>query len=86
MFSGLQWDFPFAEMAGYIPEHMAMIMPLIIIIIGVLLALVVIEGVTDVMLRVVGFVAGVHTSGIEVQTGRKNSDTSLGVDDDREFS
>lgn len=75
MFSGLSWDFPIAETFSYIPEHFDLIMPLVVLIVGVLLALLVVDGITLSMLKVLGFVAGVHTSGID---GRKNSKMGLG--------
>ena len=64
MFSGLQWDFPIVEMSGYLGEHMALIMPLLLLIVGVLLALLVVEGITDAMLKVIAFVAGTRTTTI----------------------
>jgi fumarate reductase subunit D len=63
----LSWDFPISEMSGFVSQNMALIMPLLGLIIGVLLALLVVDGLTLSMLKVIGFVAGMHTSGIDDQ-------------------
>lgn len=82
MFSGLEWTFPISEISGYLPEHMALIMPLLLLILGVLLALLVLEGLSDILLRVVAFVVGAKT-GLD---GHPGHSMDLGLEgDDREL-
>jgi hypothetical protein len=61
LFSGLEWEFPITEISQFIPQHMGMIMPLLLIIIGVLLAVLVIDSLTDVLLKIIDRVAGVQS-------------------------
>lgn len=81
MFSGLEWNFPVLEMSGYITDHMTLIMPLLVLIIGVLLAMLVLDGVTESLLKILAFVVGAKT-GLDGHPGHK---TDLELDDDAKF-
>jgi hypothetical protein len=54
--SGLSWVFPLDEMSVYLGQNMTLIMPLLVIILSVLLALVLIDGITESLLKVFSFV------------------------------
>lgn len=61
MFSGIEWEFPITEISQFIPQHMAVVMPFIVMILGVLLAVLVIDSLTDLLLKIVGFIAGIQS-------------------------
>jgi hypothetical protein len=73
MFSGLSWTFPMAEVSQYARDNMALIMPLLVLILGVLFARLIIDSLTDAFLKVAGFVVG----------GSKSHGSTM-VDDDDE--
>ncbi len=58
MFSGLSWAFPIGEVSQYVQANMMLIMPLFVIILSVLVAMLVLDGLTDMMLKIAGFVVG----------------------------
>jgi hypothetical protein len=73
MFSGLSWTFPMAEVSQYARDNMALIMPLLVLILGVLFARLIIDSLTDAFLKVATFVVG----------GSKSPGSTM-VDDDDE--
>ncbi len=82
MFSGLEWEFPITEISSFAAQNMGLIMPLLVLIVAVLLTFVVIDGLTDILLKIIGFVAGVRASDIG---SSRNQETSLGLNNDREL-
>lgn len=82
MFSGIEWEFPITEISQFIPQHMAMIMPLLVMILGVLLAFLIINGVTDVFLRIIDRLTGVQSPISSGGIGADTSDNQDGDDDD----
>jgi hypothetical protein len=66
MFSGLNWTFPISEMSGFVNSNMQLIMPLLLLILGVMLALLLIDGITGSLLKIIAFVVGVPTSPIDL--------------------
>lgn len=81
MFSGLEWEFPVNEISSFAAQNMGLIMPLLVLLVAVLLTFVVIDGLTDILLKIIGFVAGVRASDI----GSSRQETSLGLNNDREL-
>ena len=59
----LSWSFPITEMSQYLPEHFALIMPVVVVILGILIALLVVDGITDVLLKVGFFIVGHRSYG-----------------------
>ncbi len=58
--SNLSWAFPVAEMSQYMRDNWTFIMPLFVVIVGVLLAILVLESITDIFLKLGMFIVGNH--------------------------
>lgn len=70
MFSGLEWDFPTSEVARFVADNFQLIMPLLLLIVGVLLALLVLDGLIAALLKIVGFLIGrSQTRGLDDDDG-----------------
>jgi hypothetical protein len=70
--SGLAWDFPLSQVSTFSRDTLNMIMPVIVIVLAVLLALLVIDGLTSSMLKVAAFVVNFRSGGISPLSGSDN--------------
>ena len=72
----LSWIFPVTEMSQYMREDLALFMPIIVTVLGVLIALIVVEGFTDIFLRIGFFIVGNHRYG---GIGSADFDIDVGI-------
>ena len=62
MWSGLSWDFPLSQTSDLVRDNMNLIMPLLVLILGVLVALLLLDGITSSLLKIAAFVVNSRSS------------------------